>query len=64
MDSFYDAFPIQSMAKPVKSDINKGSRAERDCRSFQKILKSIMKEHSYLYAPMHMNKINRKIPLQ
>ena len=40
MDSFYDVFPIQSMAKPVKSDINKGRRAERDCRSFQKILKA------------------------
>ena len=39
MDSFYDVFPIQSMAKPVKSDINKGRRVERACRSFQKILK-------------------------
>lgn len=30
MDSFYDVFPIQSMAKPVKSDINKGRIAMRE----------------------------------
>ena len=60
MDSFYDVFPIQSMAKSVKSDINKGSfqsfqELSKDFERIHNGFKSIMKEYSYFYVPTYMN---------
>ena len=56
MDSFYDVFPIQSMAKSVKSDINKGSfqsfqELSKDFERIHNGFKSIVREHFYFHIP-------------